>query len=68
MRSGTASATNHWHVRWNPSSDPWPRSRAGDFIDLHAQLDLIVGITACSAEKSNNGALKPIEVEVREGQ
>lgn len=41
-----------------------PRSRAGDSITLRAEMDLIVGITACSAEKSNNGTFKPIDVEV----
>ncbi|MBA3435776.1 MAG: urea carboxylase-associated family protein [Chloroflexi bacterium] len=42
-----------------------PRSRAGDFIDLRAEMDLVVGVTACSAEKSNNGSFKPIDLEVR---
>lgn len=41
-----------------------PRSRAGDFLLLRAEMDLIVGITACSAELSNNGRFKPIDVEV----
>jgi uncharacterized protein YcgI (DUF1989 family) len=27
-------------------------------------MDLIVGVTACSAEMSNNYSFKPIEVEV----
>ena len=44
-----------------------PLSRAGDYVDLRAEMDLVVGVTACSAEKSNNGSFKPIEVEVREG-
>jgi hypothetical protein len=43
--------------------DP-PPSRAGDYILLRAELDLIVGVTACSAEKSNNFSFKPIDVEV----
>lgn len=42
-----------------------PRSRPGDYIDLRAEMDLIVGVTACSAEKSNNGTFKPIDLEVR---
>lgn len=42
-----------------------PRSRPGDFIDLRAEMDLVVGVTACSAEKSNNGSFKPIDLEVR---
>lgn len=41
-----------------------PLSRAGQFVDLHAEMDLIVGVTACSAELSNNGTFKPIDVEV----
>jgi uncharacterized protein YcgI (DUF1989 family) len=42
-----------------------PRSNAGDFTDFIAEMDLIVGVTACSAEKSNNYRFKPIDVEVR---
>jgi uncharacterized protein YcgI (DUF1989 family) len=42
-----------------------PRSRAGDFIELRAEMDLLVGLTACSAEMSNNYKLKPIDYEVR---
>ena len=42
-----------------------PTSRAGDYIDLRAEMDLIVGVTACSAEMSNNYSFKPIAVEVR---
>ena len=42
-----------------------PRSRAGDHIVLRAEMDLIVGVTACSAELSNNGSFKPIDVQVR---
>ena len=41
-----------------------PISRPGDFLDLRAESDLVVGVTACSAEKSNNHALKPIDLEV----
>jgi uncharacterized protein len=41
-----------------------PRSRAGDYIVLRADMDMIVGITACSAELSNNGTFKPIDVEL----
>jgi uncharacterized protein YcgI (DUF1989 family) len=42
-----------------------PRSRAGDRLVLRAEMDLIVGVTACSAELSNNGRFKPIDVQVR---
>ena len=41
-----------------------PKSRAGDYLLLRAEMDLIVGVTACSAELSNNGSFKPIDVEV----
>jgi len=41
-----------------------PRSRAGDYIVLRAEMDMIVGVTACSAELSNNGTFKPIDVEL----
>jgi uncharacterized protein len=39
-----------------------PRSKAGDHLLLRAELDMIVGVTACSAELSNNGSFKPIDV------
>ena len=42
-----------------------PLSGPGDFVDLRAEMDLIVGVTACSAEKSNNHSFKPIDVEIR---
>ena len=41
-----------------------PKSKAGDYIVIEAQMDLIVGITACSAEKSNNYAFKPIGYKI----
>jgi hypothetical protein len=41
-----------------------PRSRAGDYIELRAEVDLIVGLTACSAEMSNNYTFKPIDFEL----
>ncbi len=41
-----------------------PLSKAGDFVDLRAEMDLIVGVTACSAEKSNNHSFKPIDLEI----
>ena len=37
-----------------------PLSKAGDHILFEAQMDLIVGLTACSAEDSNNGSFKPV--------
>jgi uncharacterized protein len=41
-----------------------PRSRAGDSITFRAEMDLIVGLTACSAEMSNNYSFKPIGYEI----
>jgi uncharacterized protein YcgI (DUF1989 family) len=43
-----------------------PLSRAGDYIELRAEMDLIVGVTACSAGKCNNYRCTSIEVEVYE--
>lgn len=37
-----------------------PKSKAGDYLVLEAKMDLIVGLTACSAEMSNNYSFKPI--------
>ncbi len=37
-----------------------PKSKAGDYIVVEANMDLIVGLTACSAKMSNNFAFKPI--------
>jgi uncharacterized protein YcgI (DUF1989 family) len=41
-----------------------PRSKAGQSIVLRAEMDLIVGLTACSAEMSNNYSFKPIAYEI----
>lgn len=41
-----------------------PKSKAGDYVILEAQMDLIVGMTACSAEMSNNYSFKPIGYQV----
>lgn len=43
--------------------DP-PTSRPGDRVTLRAEMDLLVGLTACSAEKSNNGTCKPIDYAI----
>ena len=45
-----------------------PRSKSGDYILLRAEIDMIVGVTACSAELSNNGTFKPIDIEVLRAQ
>jgi uncharacterized protein YcgI (DUF1989 family) len=41
-----------------------PLSKAGDYIVVEAKMDLIIGLTACSAEQSNNYAFKPIHYEL----
>lgn len=41
-----------------------PKSKALDYIVIEAQMDLIVGLTACSAEMSNNYSFKPIGYEI----
>lgn len=41
-----------------------PLSQAGDFIVFEARMDLIIGLTACSAAQSNNHSFKPIHFEI----
>lgn len=41
-----------------------PLSRAGDSISFLAEMDLIIGLTACSAGQSNNFSYKPIHYEI----
>lgn len=41
-----------------------PPSKAGDFLELQAETDCIIGITACSSELTNNGRCKPIQFTV----
>ena len=41
-----------------------PLSKAGDRIVFEARMDLIIGLTACSALQSNGGSFKPIAWEV----
>ncbi|MFC0239783.1 DUF1989 domain-containing protein [Rhodopseudomonas telluris] len=41
-----------------------PLSRAGDYVKFCAEMDLIVGLTACSALQSNNYSFKPIEYRI----
>jgi uncharacterized protein YcgI (DUF1989 family) len=54
-----AKVTERGEVLINP-----PMSQPGDYIELRAEMDLIVAITACSAGKCNNYNCTPIEVEV----
>jgi hypothetical protein len=41
-----------------------PKSKAGDYIELRAEMDMIVGVTACSAGACNNYRWTPIDVEI----
>jgi uncharacterized protein YcgI (DUF1989 family) len=41
-----------------------PVSRRGDYIEFRAEANLIIGLTACSAELSNNYRFKPIDYEI----
>jgi uncharacterized protein YcgI (DUF1989 family) len=44
-----------------------PRSKPGDFTRFTAEMDLIVGLTSCSAPLSNNGSFKPIHYSISDG-
>lgn len=41
-----------------------PASKPGDYIELRAEMNLVCGLTACSAEQSNNGSFKPIDFAI----
>jgi hypothetical protein len=41
-----------------------PRSQAGDYVALRAEMDLIIGLTACSAGACNNYHNTPIAAEI----
>jgi uncharacterized protein YcgI (DUF1989 family) len=41
-----------------------PLSKPGDFIELQAEMDMIVGVSACSAYKANDFTFGPIKVEI----
>ncbi len=42
-----------------------PPSQPGDYLELEATMDLVIGLTACSAFASNAGSFKPIHYEIR---
>lgn len=44
-----------------------PLSKAGDHIRFVAHMDLVIGLTACSAPASNGGSFKPIDYRVAPG-
>jgi len=41
-----------------------PRSTAGNYVDLKAEMDLVVGVSACAAGICNDFSWTPIEVEI----
>jgi len=41
-----------------------PTSKPNDYVIFQAEMDLIVGLTACSAEDSNGGTFKSIHFEI----
>lgn len=41
-----------------------PLSKAGDHVVFEAHMDLIIGLTACSALQSNNHSFKPIHYRI----
>lgn len=41
-----------------------PISRAGDHVVFRAAMDLVIGLTACSAPDSNGGSFKPIDFRI----
>jgi uncharacterized protein YcgI (DUF1989 family) len=41
-----------------------PLSKPGDLIAFRADIDLIIGLTACSAPDSNGGSFKPIHFRI----
>lgn len=43
-----------------------PLSKPGDHIRLAARMDMIVGLTACSAGQSNNFTYKPIDWRIED--
>ena len=45
------------------SVDP-PQSRPGTFTRFRAEMDLVIGLTACAAYASNGGTFKPIDYDV----
>jgi hypothetical protein len=43
-----------------------PLSKPGDALVLEAQMDLLIGLTACSAGQSNNFTYKPIHYRIHD--
>jgi uncharacterized protein len=70
---GFAQVTDPFNVFMNTAIDEGrmaiyePRSRAGDHIDLRAEMDLVVAVSSCAADVNacNAGVLTPIGLSVR---
>lgn len=43
-----------------------PVSKAGDHVRFRAHIDLVIGLTACSALASNGGSFKPIHYVIED--
>ena len=41
-----------------------PTSKPGDSISFRAEMDLVIGLTACSAYASNGGSFRPIDYRI----
>jgi uncharacterized protein YcgI (DUF1989 family) len=41
-----------------------PLSKPGDHLKFRAEMDLVIGLTACSAPASNGGSFKPIHYRI----
>lgn len=44
-----------------------PQTAPGTFIRFRAEMDLVIGLTACSAYASNGGTFKPIDFTIEHG-
>jgi uncharacterized protein YcgI (DUF1989 family) len=72
---GFAQVTDPFNVFMNTGIDDGrmviyePHSRAGDHIDLRAEMDLIVAVSSCAADVNacNGGVLTPIGIALRAG-
>ena len=70
------SITTTFNIFMNVSENPLsrqldigpPKSKKGERIIFKSHMNLIVGLTACSAPKSNNFSLKPIRYKIISGQ
>ncbi len=45
-----------------------PPGKPGDVLTLRAEVDLVIGVTACSAYASNGGTFKPIDYRVYDAE